>query len=161
MFRQANKNDPEDMKTYELFAPRVFIKDSALHHQKRPYQIVVLKFNKMTFVYLLENAELEEYEYTLLYERTSTAATNLVKKIDPVIEYYNENYLRNDSGVKFFYFNQANLAVKYSPSIPTGMFNTELRHFLNVIKEKFDENELLEEYKVTTSAFWMVGIKSL
>jgi hypothetical protein len=161
VFRQANKNDPEDMKTYELFAPRVFIRDSAHHNIKKPYQMVILKFNKMTFVYFLESAELEEYEYTLLYERTNAAASNLVKKIDPVIEYYNENYLRSDSGVKFFYFNEANLAVKYSPSIPIGMFNTELRHFLNIIKEKFNENELLEEYKITTSAFWMIGIKSL
>ena len=57
--------------------------------------------------------------------------------------------MKNDSNVKFVYFNKSNLAIKYSPSIFHDMLTTEVRHFLNVIKEKFESNSDLEEYKVS------------
>ena len=73
VFRLANKNDLEDMKNYEIFAPRIYIKDSPFDNKKRLYKLVVLRFNSMTFVYLMQDDQLEEYEYTVLYERTKTA----------------------------------------------------------------------------------------
>lgn len=72
VFRLANKNDPEDMKTYEIFAPRIYIRDSPFDNKKRLHKLVVLRFNSMTFVYLMQDEQLEEYEYTVLYERTKT-----------------------------------------------------------------------------------------
>jgi len=109
----------------------------------------------------MHHGQLEEYDYTLMYEKTSHAADTLSKKIQPVLDYYNDNYLRFDSKVKFFYFNKSNLAVKFSPSITKDMLNTDLRHFLNVINEKFATNPRLEEFKITTTKYWLVGIKSL
>jgi hypothetical protein len=161
VFRKANKSDPEDMKMYEIYTPTIYIRDSIHSDKKSMYKLIVLKFDQMTFVYLLKDQKLEEYEYTVLFERTQTACKNLIKKIEPVIEFYNDNYVRHDSKVKFFYFNETNLAVKYSPSITTDMLTTEMRHFFNVIKEKFASNAYLEEYKITTSRYWLVGVKSL
>ena len=160
VFKKIDKDNIEDLKTYEIHAPSIFIKES-WDSQKTMWKLIILTFRQMTFVYLLENHKLEEHEYTLMYERTKVAAETLTKKIEPVLNFYTEDYLRNNSKVKFYYFNETNLAVKYSPSVSIEILTTEMRHFFNLIKEKFDENEELKEYKVTTSDFWMVGVKSL
>ena len=109
----------------------------------------------------MQDAALEEYEYTRMYEKTELAAQSFLKKIDPILEFYNDNYLLNDSKVKFFYFNKSNLAVKYSPSVTKQILNTDLRHFCNIIYEKFESNPDLKEYNVTTTRHWLMGIKSL
>lgn len=161
MYKKVDKTDPEEMKNYHVFAPTIFIQDSIEDKRKKMYKLVVLRFNQITFAYLLKNEELEEYQYTLLYERSEAAAANLSEKTQTLLNYYSQNYMSNDSDVKFFYFNEANLAIKFSPSIGTEVLNTELRHFLNIIKEKFASNPNLEEYKITTSSFWLVGVRSL
>jgi len=115
----------------------------------------------MMFVYLLDDEKLEEHEYTILYEKSKSTAENLVQKINPIINSSYEAYLRNDSRVRFYYFNETNLAVKYSPSVTIDILSSELRHFFNVIKRKFDSNESLEEYKITANSLWIIGVKSL
>lgn len=160
VFRKVDKSDAEALKTYEIFSPTVYIKQDS-ESKKTVAKLIVMVFKHMTFVYLLENDDLEEHEYSVMYERTKSAAEHLTNKIEPVVSFYNENHVRNNSRVKFFYFNSTNLAVKFSPSVSVDMLTTELRHFLNVIKEKFDNNQELKEYKMTVSDFWMIGVKSL
>jgi len=44
IFKITNKNDPEEMKTYELFAPTIYIKDSPHDDERRPYKLIVARF---------------------------------------------------------------------------------------------------------------------
>lgn len=149
------------MKTYELYTPTIYIKDKLDSDERVPYKLVIARFKKMTFVYLMKNSEIEEFDYTLLYERSDNAAQSLVKKVDPILDFYSENYLKHDSMVMFFYYNRTNLAVKYSPSIKNQILTTDLRHLLNIINEKFKENEKLTEYQITSHKYWLIGVKSL
>ena len=45
VFRLSNKNDREEMRTYELYAPTVYIRDDPYSDERKPYKLVVLTFN--------------------------------------------------------------------------------------------------------------------
>ena len=160
IFKKMDRSNPEEMKWYEIYAPTVFVKTS-VDENRTFHKLVVFVFQEMMFVYLLDDEKLEEHEYTILYEKSKSTAENLVQKINPIINSSYEAYLRNDSRVRFYYFNETNLAVKYSPSVTIDILSSELRHFFNVIKRKFDSNESLEEYKITANSLWIIGVKSL
>ena len=100
------------------------------------YRIIVARFKTITFVYLLKDEKLEEFDYIKLYDNSIQISDKLNKKVEPVMSFYYDNYMFHDSKVLFYYFNQTNFAIKYSPTITREILDTEMRHMLNVVKDK-------------------------
>ena len=100
------------------------------------YRLIVARFKMVTFLYLLKDEKLEEFDYIKLYEKSLQTSEKFIKKIEPVMQFYYDNYMFNDSKVLFYYFNQTNFAIKYSPTITREILNTEMRHMLNIVKDK-------------------------
>ena len=62
--------------------------------------------------------------------------------------------------IRYFYFNKSNQAVKFSNKLTKEIFNIDLRHYINFIHEKM-ENDGLEEYLMNLSQGWIMGVRSL
>jgi len=78
VFKATDRRSVEDVKTYDIFSPTVYVKTD-FDSPKTFAKLIVMQFKKMKFVYLLENENLDELEYTLLYERTKSMAESLTK----------------------------------------------------------------------------------
>lgn len=98
--------------------------------------MIVARFKMITFIYFVNDEKLEELDYIKLYDNSIQTSEKFLKKIEPVMSFYYDNYIFHDSKVLFYYFNQTNLAIKYSPTITREVLDTEMRHMLNVVKDK-------------------------
>ncbi|CAI2361143.1 unnamed protein product [Moneuplotes crassus] len=158
VFKKIDRSSPEELKSFEIFVPTIYIKKD-FDSNKSYTKLLVMKFLKMTFVYLLETEHLEESQYSLLYDQTKLITETLSSKISSRLHTTHLSHMRASSNTKFFYFNSTNLALKICPSITIDHLTTEIRHYLNIIKSKFDSNELLKEYKITADSYWVIGVR--
>ena len=78
-------------------------------------------------------------------------------KLDQIVEYNEEKPLDPEENVKLLYYNQSNLAIKQTKKFTNKLLTKEVRHYINVIKNKFTENEHLLEFQVTSSSSWIIG----
>lgn len=144
---------------YEMFCPLVYIKDKEFGNFRNPYRMLIFASDGFTFVMLLkgDNYKYSARVYQQMRDTIISKAINMHKKLDPIVEYNDENPLEEEEAARFLYFNQSNLAIKQSPKYNNKLLTNELRHFSNVIKLKFDNNPILVEYQITSSSYWLIG----
>jgi Intu longin-like domain 3 len=122
-----------------------------------------VRYEKITFVLFLnkDQFKLPEEQYQDLKLRIIEKAESMSKRLDPIVEYNDENPIDQDDLVKFYYFNKINLAIKYTPELSKKVLTNEIRHILNIMKRRFDENSSLTEYQMTSSNNWIIGRQSM
>ena len=70
--------------------------------------------------------------YQELYEKSKKASEDLINDLELDL-YHNTTNHSDESKVLYFYNNQSNLSIKYSPSMTEVFLSTEIRHILNII----------------------------
>jgi len=151
--------DENTIQYFEIFAPRVYIKEWQTSNLKTEYRLILAKYEKVTYVLLFkgDSYRMPENTYKSLSQNLYEKAICINRKIDPIVEYNDENPVPEEDPVKFFYYNGTNLAIKFTPGLTQHILSNEIKHFLNVIKCKFDDNSKLREYQVTTTNYWLIG----
>jgi hypothetical protein len=93
--------------------------------------------------------------YTKMLDYIFEKGKTMNSKVDPIVEFNDEKPLDAEETVKLFYYNQSNLAIKQTKKYTNKLLNNEIRHWVNIIKAKFDDNELLLDFQVTSSNYWI------
>lgn len=158
-----NDEDENTIENFEAFIPKVYIKDKVLGNLKEEYRMVLLRFEKISFVIFIkeDKYKFSEEVYKNMYEKVEEKCKNMDKKVDPIVEYNDENPLEPEDKVKFFYYNKMNLAIKYTPALSKKVLTNELKHFLNIIKTKFEDNPSMVEYQLSSTSYWILGKQAL
>ncbi len=69
--------------------------------------------------------------------------------------------LLKEDPIRFLYFNQMNLAIKYSNLITKEIMTPELILLINQMHESFQSDSECMEQHMNNSYYWVVGISSL
>jgi hypothetical protein len=93
--------------------------------------------------------------YTKMLDYVFSKGKTMNSKVDPIVEYNDEKPLDAEETVRLYYFNQSNLAIKQTKKYTNKVLTNEIRHWVNVIKLKFDDNELLNDLQVTSNNYWI------
>lgn len=159
----TNEDDENKIEFYEMFWPKVYLRDKAIGNTRNPYRMIVVRFDEMSFILLIDEAnfKLPERKFRQLYDLIQEKAKNMIYKLGPIVEYNDENPLEQEEHVKFYYFNQSNLAIKMTPKFSRKLMTNEIRHLMNLIKTKFDDNPCMTEYQITSTDYWVIGKRSL
>ncbi len=84
----------------------------------------------------------------------------MFSKLDQIVEFNDEKPLDPEEVVNLCYFNESNLAYKQTQKFTRKILNREMRHYINIITNKFRDNPVLMEYQITTSDYWLIGKNS-
>lgn len=161
------KKDDDEIEyssdTYEIFAPKVSLLEKYGSPVKKNYRMLIYQHERLTYFLFLEEDKykLSMDTYVKLDKRLREKAINIEKKLDPLVEFNDENPLEQEDYVKFMYYNESNLAIKLTPKFSKKIMTSELCHLLNVIKCKFSDNPLLTQYQITSTSHWLLGVRSL
>ena len=142
---------------FEIFAPKVYLKETATTTLKSEYRLLVAQFESLTYILLLKSEEykMSENSYRDLYQTLHEKSVSIYQSIDAIVEFNDSNPIYEEDRVKFYYYNSINLAIKFTPYFDKNVLSNEIRHHLNIIKEKFDSNDKLNEYQITTTNYWL------
>lgn len=158
-----NDEDENTTHDFEIFSPKIYFSDKTFENELHQYRLIVFWAFKFTFWMWVEEEHLKQSldVYQKLSDFLTDKAKTMEQKVDPIVEYNDEKPLDPEDTVKLIYFNSANLAIKQTHRFTRKLWTSEIRHFINLIKTKFDDNQDLLEYQVTTSSYWVVGKRSL
>jgi hypothetical protein len=142
---------------YDIFAPKIYIADQSTTDKKKPYRLLIIWVEKFHFVLFVkeENFKLSMDVYTKMLDYVFSKGKTMNSKVDPIVEYNDEKPLDAEETVRLYYFNQSNLAIKQTKKYTNKVLTNEIRHWVNVIKLKFDDNELLNDLQVTSNNYWI------
>ena len=116
-------------KTFELFAPTIQVRSSEAR-----YKMIVFTSNKIVIALFYDEDYTPDFEFfSELHECLSDQTKMLANVLAPNIA----RVTTQDDAVRFFYFNEMNLAVKFSNKLSKDIFTTEFKHHLNYIHKLF------------------------
>jgi len=84
-------------------------------------------------------------KYFKLNSQCLEISKSLTLKLSKAVEARIDENLQEDS-LQFFYYNKTNLAVMHSSSVYRQSLSLEVKHYMNLVKEKFESNAGLSEY---------------
>lgn len=156
LIKQADDNE-DSPQFYEIFAPKIYLADQSTTDKKKLFRLLIVWVEKFHFVLLVkeENFKLSMDVYTKMLDYIFEKGKTMNSKVDPIVEFNDEKPLEAEETVKLFYYNQSNLAIKQTKKYNNKLLNNEIRHWVNIIKAKFDDNELLLDFQVTSSNYWI------
>ena len=157
------KEDEDIPPYYSIFSPKVYFRVEPSNNSISQYRLIVIWVESFTFVILLEedkfrlSFEVYEKMRNFIFEK----AKNMFKKIDQIVEYNDEKPLDVEDNMKLIYYNESNLAIKQTVKFTKKTLTKEIRHYINVIRDKFHTNKLLREFQLTSTNHWIIGRRSL
>ncbi|CAI2362839.1 unnamed protein product [Moneuplotes crassus] len=150
-------------RNYEMFSPKVYIRIDPYSNSYKQYRLLVFCAEGFTIaMFITEDKFRLSFEvYEKMGDYIFNKCKSMFEKVDPKVTVKDEQPLDSEEVIKLMYYNESNLAYKQTHRFTKKLLNKELRHYINIIVNKFKENSSMFEYQVTTSHYWVIGKNSL